>query len=45
MTAHIHLLYALEGEYPDLADLWSMEVKIQTDLGRFLEVKHYASVT
>jgi hypothetical protein len=37
MTAHMRLLYSLGGEYPDLADLWSTEVKIQTDLGRFLD--------
>jgi hypothetical protein len=37
MAAHIRLLYKLGGEYPDLADLWSTEVKIQTDLGRFLD--------
>jgi hypothetical protein len=37
MAAHMRLLYKLGGEYPDLADLWSTEVKIQTDLGRFLD--------
>jgi hypothetical protein len=36
MAAHMRLLYKLGGEYPDLADLWSMEVKIQTVLGRFI---------
>jgi hypothetical protein len=35
MAAHTRLVYKLGGEYPDLADLWSTEIKIQTDLGRF----------
>jgi hypothetical protein len=37
IAAHMRLLYKLGGEYPDLADLWSTEVKIQTDLGRFID--------
>jgi hypothetical protein len=36
MAAHMRLLYKLGGEYPDLAYLWSTEVNIQTDLGRFI---------
>jgi hypothetical protein len=35
MTAHMRMLYKLVGEHLDLADLWSTEVKIQTDLGQF----------
>jgi hypothetical protein len=37
MAAHMRLFYTLGGEHPALADLWSMEVKIQTGLGRFLD--------
>jgi hypothetical protein len=37
MTAHMRLLYKLGEEHPDLADLWSKEVNIQIDLGRFLD--------
>jgi hypothetical protein len=37
MAAHMQLLYNVGGEHPDLADLWSTEVKIQTDRGRFLD--------
>jgi hypothetical protein len=35
MAAHMRLLCTLGREYPGLADLWSMEVNIQTDLDRF----------
>jgi hypothetical protein len=36
IAAHMRLLYKLGGEYPDLSNLWSTEVKIQTNHGRFL---------
>jgi hypothetical protein len=36
MAGHMRLLYKLGGENPDLADLWSTEVKLQIGLGAFI---------
>jgi hypothetical protein len=33
----MRFLYTLGGDFPNTADLWSMEVKIQTELGRFID--------
>jgi hypothetical protein len=37
MAGHMRLLYNLGGDHPDLVDLWSTEVKLQIDLGRFID--------
>jgi hypothetical protein len=35
MAAHMRLLYTLGGDFPDIVDLWSKEVKFQAELGHF----------
>jgi hypothetical protein len=36
----MRLIYTLGGDFPDIADLWSKEVEIQTELGLFVVSGH-----